>query len=102
MATLSDLAQRLSSGHSRLDRVLGGGLWQDALTLITGAPGTGKTLLAQQYVFANATPDRPALYVSTVSEPLEKILRYGRSLQYFDAEAVGSTVHYEDLGGLLD
>jgi circadian clock protein KaiC len=96
------VSQRLSSGHRRLDDLLGGGLWADAITLITGAPGTGKTLLAQQFVFANATEERPALYVSTVSEPLEKILRYGRSLTFFDETAVGRSVFYEDLGGLLD
>lgn len=96
------MADRLSSGHHRLDAVLGGGLSRDAITLITGAPGTGKTLLAQQFVFANATEERPALYISTVSEPLDKILRYGRSLTYFDEHAVGRTVFYEDLGSLLD
>ncbi len=96
------MAQRLRSGHHRLDRILGGGLWTDSLTLLTGAPGTGKTLLAQQFVFANASPERPALYVSTVSEPMEKILRYGRSLSFFDDEAVGRWVFYEDLGSLLD
>lgn len=96
------MSERLSSGHPRLDLVLGGGIWNDALTLITGDPGTGKTLLAQQFVFANATPERPALYVSTVSEPMEKILRFGRSLAFFDAEAVGRHVFYEDLGNVLD
>jgi circadian clock protein KaiC len=94
--------ERLSSGHRRLDLILGGGLWTDAITLITGAPGTGKTLLAQQLVFANATAERPALYVSTVSEPMAKIMRYGRSLSFFDEHAVGNAVFYEDLGGLLD
>jgi len=96
------MSGRLSSGHARLDAVLGGGLWDDALTLIMGEPGTGKTLLAQQFVFANATLERPALYVSTVSEPMDKILRYGRSLEFFDEAAVGNWVFYEDLGGLLD
>lgn len=96
------MADRLSSGNKRLDAVLGGGLWKDALTLITGAPGTGKTLLAQQFVFANASEEHPALYVSTVSEPLEKILRYGSSLTFFDTNRVGNAVRYEDLGGLLD
>ncbi len=93
---------RLSSGHRRLDAVLGGGLSSDALTLITGAPGTGKTLLAQQFVFSNASVERPALYVSTVSEPLAKILRYGRSLTFFDEARVGKEIFYEDLGSLLD
>lgn len=96
------MSGRLSSGHPRLDAVLGGGIWDDALTLITGDPGTGKTLLAQQFVFANATPERPALYVSTVSEPMEKILRYGRTLAFFEEAAVGRHVFYADLGGVLD
>jgi circadian clock protein KaiC len=96
------MTDRLSSGHHRLDAILGGGLSTDALTLITGAPGTGKTLLAQQFVFSNARPDRPALYVSTVSEPMDKILRHGRSLSFFKEPAVGTSVFYEDLGSLLD
>jgi circadian clock protein KaiC len=96
------VTSRLKSGHPRLDQVLGGGLSSGALTLITGAPGTGKTLLAQQFVFSNATPDGPALYVSTVSEPMDKILRYGRSLSFFDSSMVDRSVFYEDLGGLLD
>ena len=69
-----------------------------ASTCVIGLPGTGKTILAQQYVFANATPERPALYLSTVSEPLEKIIRYGQTLDFFTPQAVGSAVFYEDLG----
>ena len=89
---------RLPSGSPRLDLVLGGGLPVDAINLIIGRPGTGKTILAQQYLFRNATKERPALYLSTVSEPLEKILRYGQSLSFFDQAAVGSRVIYEILG----
>jgi len=92
---------RLLSGHAPLDEVLGGGLPLNGITLVVGRPGTGKTILAQQYLFRNATAERPALYLSTVSEPLEKILRYGQSLEYFDASALGSRVIYEDLGQTL-
>ncbi len=53
-------------------------------------------------MFSNATVEGPALYVSTVSEPLHKILRYGRSLSFFDEAMVGTAVFYEDLGSLLD
>jgi circadian clock protein KaiC len=102
-AALDDyFGSRLTSGHARLDAILGGGLWDDAITMVTGPPGTGKTLLAQQYVFANATEQRPALYISTVSEPMDKLLRFGRSLDYFDPDAIGRSVFYEDLGTLLD
>ena len=53
-------------------------------------------------MFHNASADRPALYLSTVSEPLEKILRYGQSLDFFDPSALGTSVIYEDLGQTLN
>ncbi|MGO9899924.1 MAG: RAD55 family ATPase [Solirubrobacteraceae bacterium] len=93
--------ERLSSGRARLDQILGGGLLRNGIAIIAGLPGSGKTILAQQYAFQNATPERPAVYLSTVSEPAEKILRYGQSLSYFDPAVVGSSVIYDDLGGLL-
>jgi circadian clock protein KaiC len=95
------MTKRLTSGTARLDTLLGGGLPQDAINLIIGLPGSGKTIFAQQFVFANATPDRPALYLSTVSEPLEKILRYGQTLSFFDTAAIGTRVFYDDLGRVL-
>lgn len=92
------MTERLLSGHEPLDTVLGGGLPANAISLIMGRPGSGKTILAQQYVFRNGQPGRPAVYFSTVSEPLEKIVRFGQSLEFFDGAAIGESVFYEDLG----
>ena len=91
---------RLSSGMTGLDEVLGGGLPPNAITLIAGSPGTGKTTLAHHFVFHNATPTRPVLYCSTVLEPLDKVLRYGQALRFFDPAIVGTAVLFEDLGNL--
>jgi circadian clock protein KaiC len=96
------MTDRLSSGSARLDSVLGGGVPGNGIVVIGGTPGSGKTILAQQYVFHNATEAHPALYLSTVSEPLDKILRYGQSLDFFDREALGTKVIYEDLGHTLN
>lgn len=96
------MTDRLASGSDRLDAILGGGLPLNGITLLIGRPGAGKTILAQQYLFDNATADRPALYLSTVSEPLEKILRYGQSLDFFDKSSLGSSVIYEDLGRVVN
>jgi circadian clock protein KaiC len=93
--------ERLSTGNSRLDEVLGGGLVLNAITLVVGAPGTGKTILAEQCLFANATPERPALYLSTVSEPFDKLLRYGQSLSFFETAKLGQAVFYDDLGATV-
>jgi circadian clock protein KaiC len=92
---------RLLSGHEPLDAVLGGGFLTNAINLLVGPPGSGKTILAQQYAFRNATTERPSLYLTTISEPLEKVLRYGQTLTFFDPTAVGRTVLYEDLGRML-
>jgi circadian clock protein KaiC len=96
------MTERLSSGSARLDAVLGGGLPRNGIVVIGGSPGSGKTILAQQYVFKNASAASPALYLSTVSEPLDKILRYGQSLDFFDPSALGTKVIYEDLGHTLN
>jgi circadian clock protein KaiC len=93
--------KRISTGNPALDEVLGGGLVADAITLVVGAPGSGKTILAEQFLFANATGDRTGLYLSTASEPFDKLLRYGQSLEFFDVAAVGESVFYDDLGDAL-
>ena len=95
------MIDRISSGHDRLDSVLGGGLPANGINLILGFPGTGKTILAQQYVFFNASVERPALYLSTVSEPFQKLVRYAQTLDFFDGSAVGRSVFYEDVSGPL-
>jgi circadian clock protein KaiC len=92
---------RLRSGHDRLDALLQGGLPANAINLIIGLPGSGKSIIAQQYLFRNATEDRPGLYLASVSEPFDKVLRYGQSLSFFDPDALGHSVFYEDLGSAL-
>jgi circadian clock protein KaiC len=94
--------ERLTSGSPRLDAVLGGGLPRDAVHLVVGLPGTGKTMLVQQYVFANSSPERPAVYMTTASEPFDKLIRFGQGLSFFDSAAVGTSVFYEDLGHALN
>ncbi len=95
------MTDRLSSGARRLDEVLGGGLPANAINLVIGPPGSGKTILAEQYLFHNATEQRPGVFFSTVSEPFDKVLRYGGSLDFFDPDALGTRVFYDDLGNAL-
>ncbi len=90
--------ERGSSGDEGLDEILGGGLPLNGINLIMGRPGSGKTILCQQFMFARATEERPAVYLSTVSEPFEKILRYAQTLSFFDRTAIGRSIFYEDLG----
>ena len=41
---------RVTSGNSDLDKMCGGGFFRDSVTLISGATGTGKTLLVTEFI----------------------------------------------------
>ncbi|WP_433789702.1 RAD55 family ATPase [Actinoplanes sp. CA-252034] len=84
-----------------LDVVLGGGFEPGSVTVLAGAPGTGKTILAQQMCFTDATPQRRSVYYTTLSEPHTKLVRHLGSFDFFVPEALGSQVEYLHLGDLV-
>ena len=88
---------QLPTGVPGLDEILGGGLPEFSFNIIAGAPGCGKTTLAHQFIFANATVERPALYFTVMGEPALKMLRYQQQFTFFDPAKVGSSVHYVNL-----
>ena len=61
--------RKLPTGVPGLDQILGGGLPEFSFNIIAGTPGCGKTTLAHQIAFANATAERPALYFTILGEP---------------------------------
>src|SRR3954462_1356171 len=75
---------RLATGVRGLDEILGGGLPEFSFNIIAGAPGSGKTTLAHQILFANATPQKPALYFTVLGEPALKMLRYQQQYTFFE------------------
>ena len=89
--------RNLTTGVPGFDAVVGGGLPEFSFNLIAGSPGAGKTTMAQQIVFANATVKRPALYFTVLGEPTIKMLRYQRRFSFFDPALVGSAVQFVNL-----
>ncbi|MBC7831361.1 MAG: AAA family ATPase, partial [Hyphomicrobium sp.] len=67
---------QLSTGVRGLDDILGGGIPEFSFNVIAAAPGCGKTTLAHQIVFSNATAQKPAIYFTVLGEPAIKMLRY--------------------------
>jgi circadian clock protein KaiC len=92
------VTDRIATGCVGLDEILYGGIPANTISVVMGAPGTGKTILAEAIAFCNATEERPALYLTTLSEPLEKFIFHGQNYTFFDSAKVGKTVIYEDLG----
>lgn len=86
-----------------LDEVLGGGVPVYSLNIIAGAPGSGKTILAQQLLFGHvrANPQATGLYLTTLSEPIVKVVRYMQQFGFFDGELFGQRVVFGDSGQVL-
>ena len=95
------MSAKISTGSKGLDEVLLGGIPRNTITVLMGSPGSGKTILAEQLAFHNATPETPALYLTTLAEPLEKFIVHGENYGFFDSSKVGVSVFYEDLGYIL-
>jgi circadian clock protein KaiC len=103
--------EKLPTGVPGLDEIVGGGLPEFSFNIIAGAPGSGKTTLAHQFVFANATPERPALYFTVLGESAIKMLRYQQQYTFFDPAKLPDAVRFinlsqivieKDLGAVLE
>ncbi len=92
---------KLPTGVTGLDEILGGGVPEFSFNIIAGAPGCGKTTLAHQFVFANATPERPALYFTVLGEPALKMLRYQQQYSFFDFSRLITAVRFINLSQVL-
>jgi circadian clock protein KaiC len=88
---------RMPTGVPGLDEIFGGGLPEYSFNIVAGAPGCGKTTLVHQFVFANASPERPALYFTILGEPAVKMLRYQQQFSFFDQSKLDGAVRFLNL-----
>src|ERR1043166_4610066 len=93
--------RKLPTGVRGLDEILGGGIPEFSFNIIGGAPGCGKTTLAHQIAFANATPKKPALYFTVLGEPVLKMLRYQQQFSFFDESKVGKEIRFINLSDAM-
>lgn len=89
--------RRLATGVPGLDAILGGGLPEFSFNLIVGPPGSGKTTLAHQIMFALATRERPALFFTVLGEPPLKMLRYQQQFSFFDLDRIEQSIRFVNL-----
>jgi len=78
-----DAGERLITGYSEVDSVLGGGFSSKSITVFTGEPGIGKSTLMMQVSHRIALLGQKVLYVSA-EECVEEVRNRGRRLAVSD------------------
>jgi circadian clock protein KaiC len=90
-----------TTGDRRFDAILGGGIPGQSVLVIAGEPGAGKTVLTLQLLFRAAREGKTCLYVTTLSEPAIKLIRYMQFFDFFDADLLDQRIILADLGAAV-
>ena len=93
--------KKIPTGIHGLDGIISGGFPERSINIISGPPGSGKTIFVQQVIYSNASSSNKALYLTTLSEPSVKMLHYLQKFSFFEPEKVGHDVIYLDIGEVI-
>lgn len=72
---------RVNTGIEKLDFLLSGGLPNKSVTLVSGVPGSGKTILCYHYLWQGLNNNEKCLYLTT-DERVENILKQAGELGF--------------------
>jgi circadian clock protein KaiC len=89
------------TGNSRFDAILGGGIPGQSVVVVAGAPGAGKTVFTLQLLFQAARDGKTCLYVTTLSEPAIKLIRYMQFFDFFDGDLLDRRIILADIGAAV-
>jgi len=92
---------KLKTGIKNLDYILDGGIPVYSLNIVSGSPGSGKTIFVQNIIFNSARDGLKSLYLTTISESQFKMVRHLQGFEFFSDDLLGDKVIYGDLGAVL-
>jgi circadian clock protein KaiC len=90
---LSGTKQIIETGVPTLDLLLGGGIPARQSVVVTGAPGSGKTVLCSQISFAQAARGKRVVIATVASESQDKLLEELQGFSFYDPERVGNEIY---------
>jgi circadian clock protein KaiC len=85
---------RVATGIEQLDIILRGGFLKGGSYIVSGSPGTGKTIFGNQVGFRHVASGGSTLYVSLLAESHGRMLSHISTMSFFDREAVGTSIQY--------
>ena len=89
--------KRLPTEISGLDEVLAGGLVRGGFYLVTGSPGTGKTVLGNHLAHNHARNGGVTLFATVLAETHDRMLAHISNFRFFAPDQIAQRVHYVNI-----
>ncbi len=97
---------RITSGNDELDVMCGGGFFRDSVILVSGATGTGKTLIATEFIAGGLNSGERTLlfaYEESREQLFRNVSDFGSNFEQMEREGKLKVIcHYPEVMGLED
>ncbi len=83
------MVERVKTGIPGLDDILNGGIPKRNIVLLSGGPGTGKTILASQFLWNGLQLGEPGIYVALEEHPVQvriNMKNFGWDVRQYEQE----------------
>ena len=81
--------ERVETGIKGLDEILNGGIPKRNIVLLSGGPGTGKSILGQQFIYHGLKSEEPGIIVTLEEHPVQvrvNMSQFGWDVRKFEEE----------------
>lgn len=95
------MTKRIETGIKGFDELVDGGLLKGSITLVSGSPGTGKTIFAMQFLNEGIKNGERCVYISVLSEKEHQLLEEAKQFGFKLEKAKIVTPQPEEWGVAL-
>ncbi|HYZ42409.1 MAG TPA: ATPase domain-containing protein [Stellaceae bacterium] len=86
--------ERVPTGIPGLDTVLRGGFLKAGIYIVRGDPGTGKTILGNQFCFNHVAAGHRAVYVTLLTETHDRMMQHMQAMSFFERSCIPDGIYY--------
>ncbi|MGC2203244.1 MAG: ATPase domain-containing protein [Stellaceae bacterium] len=90
----STLFERVPTGIPGFDTVLRGGFLKAGIYIVRGEPGTGKTILGNQFCFNHVAAGHHAIYVTLLAETHDRMMQHMQTMSFFEPARIPDGLYY--------